>query len=74
MWDKMSAFFNANPPDVRVQPHVDTDTRINLDDFLTGSIFSNGKFLDLKKKVFFHLTLLELVEKYRSQNLNTEET
>ncbi|PAV73136.1 hypothetical protein WR25_12668 [Diploscapter pachys] len=42
MWDKMSAFFNANPPDVRVQPHVDTDTRINLDDFLTGSIFSNG--------------------------------
>ncbi|PAV88952.1 hypothetical protein WR25_24386 [Diploscapter pachys] len=42
MWDKMNAFFNANPPDVRVQPHVVTHSGINLDDFLTGSIFSNG--------------------------------
>ncbi|PAV64627.1 hypothetical protein WR25_01700 [Diploscapter pachys] len=45
-WDKMNAFFNANPPDLRIQPYVSIDSAINLDDFLTGSIFSNGKSRD----------------------------
>ena len=45
LWDKMDAFFNANPPDLRIQPRVSTDSRINLDIFLTGGIFSNGKSL-----------------------------
>ncbi|PAV80050.1 hypothetical protein WR25_04885 [Diploscapter pachys] len=42
LWGKMNAFFSANPPDLRIQPCVFANSRINLDDFLTGSIFSNG--------------------------------
>ena len=47
MWDKMNAFFNANPPNLRIQPCVSIPPKINLDDFLMGSIFSNGKSLVL---------------------------
>ncbi|PAV91874.1 hypothetical protein WR25_15624 [Diploscapter pachys] len=38
-WKKMSAFFNTNPPDVRIQPYAIIDSRINLDSF---NIFPNG--------------------------------
>ena len=43
IWDKMNPFFNANPPDLRIQPYVSIDSRINLDSF---SIFPNGKSLN----------------------------
>ncbi|PAV82253.1 hypothetical protein WR25_24509 [Diploscapter pachys] len=36
LWGKMNAFFNANPPDVRIQPCVSINSEINLDNFLTG--------------------------------------
>ncbi|PAV78447.1 hypothetical protein WR25_13247 [Diploscapter pachys] len=38
-WDKMSAFFNANPPDLRIQPYVFINSRANLDNL---SVFPNG--------------------------------
>ena len=47
LWDKMNAFFNANPPDVRIQPLVFINPETNLDSFLTSSIFQNGKSLGL---------------------------
>ncbi|PAV88106.1 hypothetical protein WR25_09116 [Diploscapter pachys] len=39
MWNNMNAFFNANPPDLRIQPIVSINSRINLDSL---SIFPNG--------------------------------
>ncbi|PAV56982.1 hypothetical protein WR25_16748 [Diploscapter pachys] len=42
MWEQMNAFFNANPPDLRIQPCISIPSNINLDDFLTSSIFQNG--------------------------------
>ena len=46
MWEQMNAFFNANPPDMRIQPCISIPSNTDLDDFLTGSIFQNGKSLD----------------------------
>ena len=42
---KMNALFNANPPDLRIQPYVFTNSSVNLDYFSMGSIFPNGKSL-----------------------------
>ncbi|PAV63795.1 hypothetical protein WR25_26306 isoform A [Diploscapter pachys] len=42
IWEQMNAFFNANPPDLRIQPCVSIDSGINLNIFSTSSIFSNG--------------------------------
>ncbi|PAV86431.1 hypothetical protein WR25_24466 [Diploscapter pachys] len=45
IWDKMNPFFNANPPDLRIQSYVsicNVDSEIKLDSFSAGSIFSNG--------------------------------
>ncbi|PAV62029.1 hypothetical protein WR25_00547 [Diploscapter pachys] len=42
LWDKMDAFFNANPPDLRIRPIVSITSMYNLDDFLTSNVFLNG--------------------------------